>query len=87
MCILRDLPSNSLILDINGDTGYADVYISASSTAGHEPGFAYHDRGIVRLNPGSNSILVLEQNSSGNWGTTTSLSLSSIAIDYNPRIL
>ena len=50
-------------------------------------GFAYHDRGFVRLNPGMNTINVLEQNSSGEWSARSTLSLTFIEIDYKPRIL
>lgn len=161
-CIISALPSNGIILDLNGDTGMVSVYTSGSST--RENGFAYHDRGMVRLEPcetidavsydavqngttytvtpsgvpvtkdlvggrirfatpstktgtiqsvnetngtltcvvtGSgtleehgtmklqsmNHITIQEKNDNGNWVTPTTLSLTSIAIDYSPRLL
>ena len=85
-CILSDLPSNNLILEVDGDHGVCKTYISAMATEG-EISFAYHDRGYVRLEPGMNTIYILEQNASGNWGARSSLSLNSISVDYQPRLL
>ena len=85
-CIIRAFPTNGLILDINGDTGKVKTYVSTSPNM-YDNGYAYHDRGHIRLDPGSNAISIMEQNASGNWVTPTTLSLSSIAIDYSPRIL
>lgn len=85
-CVLQDLPSNNLILDINGDTGLIVTRVSANSTS-YEFGFNFHDRGYVKLDPGYNTIQILEENSQGRWVTPTTLSLTSITIDYSPRIL
>ena len=85
-CVIRALPTNNLTLDINGDTGKVLVYSGTNVSLG-ENGFAYHDRGVVRLEPGTNTIQILEQNNAGNWGARSSLSLSYIVIDYSPRIL
>ena len=85
-CVFRDLPTNNLTLDINGDNGKVMVYPGTAISTGTN-GFAYHDRGIVRLEPGINTITILEQNNAGNWGARNTLTLSYIAIDYNPRIL
>ena len=162
VCAINELPSNGLYLDINGDTGAVEVYISPSGT--HENGYAYHDYGIVRLDPDElisgvsfiaaangtkydiildgmevtedmigghiqfdspstlyatvdavvasenkltctiggtgyiqnlgtcsickrNHILIEEKNTQGSWVTPAGLTLSSIAIDYSPRIL
>lgn len=84
-CVLQSLPSSSLILEINGETGLVTTHTSGSTS--YEYGFAYHDRGYVKLNPGYNTIQILEQNNSGGWVTPTTLTLTSIAIDYAPRIL
>jgi len=85
-CIIRELPPTTLVLDINGETGMITTHTPAS-TANSEFGFIYHDRGYIRLSPGMNQIQIFEQNSSGSWVTPTSLSLTSISIDYAPRIL
>ena len=85
-CIIRDLPTNNVILDLDGDTGLSQVFINAAATTG-EIAFSYHDRGFVRLEPGMNTIRILEQNASGNWGARSSLSLNSISVDYQPRVL
>ena len=85
-CIIRELPANGLVLDINADTGMITTHMP-SSTYNTELGFSYHDRGYIRLSPGTNQIQILEQNSSGSWVAPTSLSLSLIYVDYAPRIL
>lgn len=84
-CILNSLPTNNLVLDINGDTGMITTHASGSTAT--EYGFAYHDRGYISLNPGTNAIQIKEKNSSGSWVTPTTLTLTSISIDYAPRIL
>ena len=91
-CIIRQLPTNNLILDLNGDSGVIKVYVQSGSGSHSNPtnydyGYAYHDRGMVRLDPGMNSIRIMEKNSSGSWVTPTTLNLTSISIDYSPRIL
>ena len=93
-CVISSFPSNNLKLDINADTGNILTYVSSPSV-GAESGFAYHDRGFIRLEPDTttngtstkNQIVIQEKNSSGNWTTPSTLSLASIAIDYNPRLL
>lgn len=93
-CVIESLPTNSIYLDINGDTGNILTYASTPSV-GAENGFAYHDRGFIRLEPDNvvnntmtvNHIVIKEKNSQGSWVTPTSLSLSHISIDYNPRLL
>lgn len=162
-CVISSLPSNSLILDLNGDTGMVKTYASGSPGT-YSNGFAYHDYGMVRLEPdeayhnmsyvsgtsgsyrtvkqtvvpvtdrfingyikfntpatrnatvgaidtstnallctlgGSgtfqstgtidtlmtrNKIVIEEKNTSGNWVTPTALTLTSIAMDYAPRL-
>ena len=49
-CVLNSLPSSSLFLDINGDTGNIITYISSPSV-GAENGFVYHDYGFIKLDP------------------------------------
>ena len=162
VCVISSLPG-SRYLDINGDTGFVKIKTSVSGTA-YEPGFAYHDKGYIRLEPcetwtdvaytaaengslyditpteftvtedmvgayiqfnspttrnatvqavnmsankltcelgGSgtfvasgkmrlstmNKIDIQEQNASGNWSGPSSLSITTIRIDYQPRAL
>lgn len=162
-CVINALPSNGLILDLNGDTGLVIDYAS-SSPSNFSNGFAYHDYGMVRLQPDMtvydveytgeengtvytitpegidltddmvggmvyfespatlsgtivsvnksngtfncslsgtgtfvspgemsistvNRINIQEKNASGNWVVPSSLSISSIEIDYSPRLL
>ncbi len=47
-CEFNSLPSG-LRLAINGDTGYVDVHLANTSL--RENGFAYHNKGVVRLEP------------------------------------
>lgn len=49
-CIIRELPTNNMRLDLNGDTGMVKTYIGNASS-NYNNGFAYHDRGFVRLDP------------------------------------
>ena len=163
MCVISALPTGGVILDLNGDTGLVKVYTSANPS-NYSNGFAYHDYGMVRLDPNEtytdvmytavqngttytiapsqfdvkedmvggyiqfddpttrnatitavnttnntltctlggsgtfktsgkmristmNNISIQEKNDSGNWVTPTGLTLTSIAIDYNPRLL
>ena len=85
-CIIGQMPGTSLMLDIDGDTGLCKVY-SPRAASYWDNGFAYHDSGIVRLDPGNNAIQIMEENDDGNWVTPSTLSLTSITVDYNPRIL
>lgn len=85
-CIFQSLPTNDLKVAINGDTGKVITYV-ANDIINAENGYAYHDRGVIRLNPGMNTIMIMEKNDNGNWVTPTTLALTSIAIDYSPRIL
>lgn len=85
-CIIRELPSNNLILEIDGDTGNFRVRLNDAATT-YDNGFAYHDRGIVRLDPLMNSIRIMEQNDNGGWTAPSTLNLSRIEVDYRPRIL
>ena len=85
-CIISQMPGTSLMLDIDGDTGMVKVY-SPRAASYWDNGFAYHDSGIVRLDPGSNSIQIMEENDEGNWVTPDTLNMTAITVDYNPRIL
>ena len=50
-CVISSLPTNSLTLDINcDDTGLVKVYTGTNSD-NYDNGFAYHDHGVVRLEP------------------------------------
>ena len=84
-CIINDLPPQGLNLEVDGDTGKVMVYTQSSKPV-KELAYSYHDRGIVRLEPGMNTINILEKNNNS-WVTPTSLSLSRIEIDYAPRVL
>ena len=44
-CAIESLPSSNVRLKINGDTGFISV------GSGNENGFAYHDKGFVKLSP------------------------------------
>lgn len=46
MCIFESLPSNNLHVSIDGDTGYV-------SLADGSNGFAYHDKGVLKISPTS----------------------------------
>lgn len=93
-CVISSLPSSSLYLDINGDTGNILTYLSTPDI-GASSGFAYHDYGFIRLEPCEvvnnvqtlNHIVIQEKNSQGNWVQPTSLSLTHISVDYSPRLL
>ena len=85
-CIIQRLPANGLILDINGDSGVIKTYVSTNPN-NSESGYVYHDRGFVSLEPGLNHIRIMEKNAAGTWVTPTTLNMTSIAIDYAPRIL
>lgn len=86
-CVISSLPTSPIELRINGDTGLVTVYSSGIE----ENGFAHHDYGFIRLEPdvgtSKNHIVIQEKNSQGNWVTPTTLSLTSISIDYDPRLL
>jgi len=47
-CVISTLPSNGLILDMNGDTGMVKTYVSGSPN-NFSNGCAYHDYGMIRL--------------------------------------
>lgn len=85
-CILRDLPSSGLILEVDGNTGKLRVRLN-DVTEEYDNGFAYHDHGIVRLEPMGNTIRILEQTESGGWSGRNTLNLTRLEIDYSPRIL
>lgn len=48
-CILTELPTQNLRLVIDGETGYARVRYGDTSM--YDNGFAYHDRGYIKLKP------------------------------------
>lgn len=85
-CVISSLPGTGTVLECNGDTGFVKVYMP-NTPEYYDNGFAYHDYGMVRLEPGLNEMVIEEQSAPGEWVTPTTLSLSSIAIDYNPRLL
>ena len=84
-CMLRSLPSSNLVLDLDGKTGNVQVYVYG--TTSKDNGFAYHDRGFIRLEPGMNQIVIQEITSNGNWTAPTGLTLTRIEVDYAPMIL
>jgi phage-related protein len=84
-CELNGLPS-SLVVDIRGDTGRITLH-TANSELNEEENWSYHNGGYIILSPGTNSIVIEEKNTSNAWVTPTGLTISSIAIDYAPRIL
>ena len=50
MCVINEFPSNNLIVDVDGETGLVTTYL-ASNPSNKDNGFAYHDRGVIRLEP------------------------------------
>lgn len=48
-CEFNSIPTGGLRLSIDGNTGYVDTHIANASSG--ENGFAYHNKGIVRLEP------------------------------------
>lgn len=88
-CVFESLPADGLHVKINGENGYVMTKMAGSDFG--ENGYAYHDRGVVRLSPNTpdnvNHILIQEKNESGSWGQPSTLQLTSIAIDYVPKIL
>lgn len=48
-CEFNSLPSNNLRILVNGDSGYVTTYAAGSEST--ENGFAYHNKGVIRLNP------------------------------------
>jgi len=85
-CILQQLPANNLMLEINGDNGTIKTYVRGDR-ANADLGYAYHDRGYIALDPGMNTITIMEQTDGGSWNIPRTLNLTSIEIDYAPRIL
>ena len=49
VCAFEGLPPTQMRLMIDGDTGYVSTYLAGSTTT--ENGFAYHDKGVIRLEP------------------------------------
>lgn len=47
-CVFKGIPSGRRLM-INGDTGLVSTYLANSSNK--ENGFAYHDKGVVRIDP------------------------------------
>ena len=75
-CELNSLPTGGLLLRVNGDTGCVNVY----SNNAYENGFAYHDRGFVRLEPNVKySNIAYTYN--GVNGTTYSFTLTGVHAD------
>ena len=48
-CEFNSLPTNGLRLSIDGDTGYVSTYLAGSDD--FDNGYAYHNKGVVRLEP------------------------------------
>ena len=63
-CEFNSLPT-SLRLAINGDTGFVDVHVAGTSML--DNGFAYHEKGVVRLEPnqGRSDITYVNGTTSG----------------------
>ena len=79
-CILSSLPTNNLYLDVNGDTGFVSTYIVQTGTI--DNGFAYHDRGVVRLEP-SELMTDVEYVNAGLNGTLRILAISGMRVSEN----
>lgn len=48
-CAFESLPENNIRVEVNGDTGYISTHLANSDQS--ENGFAYHDKGVVKLSP------------------------------------
>lgn len=64
-CEFGDLPTSTMRVKIDGDTGYVSAYLAGSEST--ESGFAYHDKGVVKLTP--NSMTDCGYHYSGTSGT------------------
>lgn len=77
-CIIESLPTNNLLLTLDGDTGYVSVGMSG------ENGFAYHDKGFIKLAPNIkyyNADYVY----AGTDGTKFTIYLPNIHVDKSMR--
>ena len=75
-CEFNSVPTGSLILDINGDTGLVETYTTI--TGEHENGFAYHNHGVLRLDP-CESFTNVNYTAEPN-GTAYNLTISGVAV-------
>lgn len=77
VCEFGSLPPAGTYVKIDGDTGYVMTYVSAASTYN---GYAYHDKGIVRLeaNRGYSDVAF---NYQGVNGTTYTFDLIGVQVD------
>lgn len=48
-CEFSSLPANNLHVAIDGETGYVSTFVGGASS--YENGYAYHDKGVVKLSP------------------------------------
>lgn len=75
-CVFGSLPTNSTHVRVDGETGYVGVGNGGASGNG----YAYHDRGVIRLNPNTGrSDVPFTYN--GVTGTTYSFDLSGYPVD------
>lgn len=84
-CVIRALPTNNLVLDINGETGRAVTYVS-SNPSNFDNGYAYHDRGMVRLEPNSTQVHVRYTNA-GTSGTAKLINIKGGTGSVGDRVL
>ena len=90
-CEFNSIPSG-LVLAINGDTGFVDVHVANTSLK--ENGFAYHNNGVVRLEPniGGSSVSFINGTISGTeyqfdlvgYAVTNELRGATITLDSVP---
>ena len=71
-CEFGGLPTSSVRLAIDGETGYVDTHTAGSTVKSN--GFAYHNRGVVRLEPNAGRSGVSFKNGAKN-GTVYQLDL------------
>ena len=77
-CSFESLPPQGMRVRIDGETGYVTAYIPGSDDV--ENGYAYHDKGVVRLSPNyGRSGVVYEY--IGINGNTHSFQLSGYTVD------
>lgn len=76
-CIFGSFPTGGLYVKVDGDTGYISIHLQNSSASGS--GFAYHDKGIIRLEPNVGRSGITYVNGQIN-GTTYQLDLTNYPV-------
>ena len=75
ICELESLPTNDVHLRVDGDTGYVEIRSGAAGANG----YAYHEKGVVRLGP-SSGYSGIDFTYNGVNGTTYSFTLTGMKV-------